>query len=861
MALLHYHNLEAHQPDKLMKKCFNSLKLFYDFLNCTQKYLQSDAAVKRLAWEKCEMSEQDINDQNSDVWIQLVEPEDRPNEPESTFNAFMDENVREIFCSSSDSSEQGQSNNWKFHNQRKLLVLDREPATYQLLLDQCPTDNQLLLRPDTYTLSRQIRALRMLQDSPSRYHRPLLRLIDDHAHWPCFELVSVDEKDWMVLTDDSRSGTEEQREFVKTAISTPDFALLEGPPGSGKTTAICELVLQLVKEGKRVLLCASTHVAVDNVLERLMDERNTYKDFVIPVRIGDRQRVSESAAPWQLNRFVKKERERLLSHLNACQSITKSQQELKELIRNGPSAIERMILDAANLVCGTTVGILQHPDIKAKNSPNAMFDVLIVDEASKTTFQEFLVPALYAKRWIIVGDPKQLSPFVDDAAMAANVEACLSDETARNACIDVFMASKRDSNRRRVAVAAVTPAGAGIYSKQAEKYNVEFKDADKDGDLWKGLIVVGAPDNLESRLDQLPLDVSTVRASEDRLVIAKRRASAWANISGRSREAQPEWASEVAWRLVSAYDLRLADEGKMTDSGRRSKRQHLAAEVESLLPVVNTKKTQIEIDRVRRVALPSILESLQCGFERDSMVRHGTALTDGLPEAVLGIRHVTLKTQHRMHPDIAAFSHEYIYNAQALFTPDRMKADRQWGYARFDHRAVWHDTRGGFNRKTNSNSLEAREVIKELQEFDGWARDNPRNDSYPWEVAVLTFYRGQEREIRNHLRKWNQQRNAIRHFFRGPKNRPYVIVELCTVDRFQGHEADLVLISIANSRPTSFLQSPNRLNVVLTRARFQRVVFGDRHAMMKDEDSKLGIFASNEKWEQSTRISKVEEKR
>ena len=47
--------------------------------------------------------------------------------------------------------------------------------------------------------------------------------------------------------------------------------LFIGPPGSGKTTAICELVLQLAKQGKRALLCASTHVAVDNVLERILN--------------------------------------------------------------------------------------------------------------------------------------------------------------------------------------------------------------------------------------------------------------------------------------------------------------------------------------------------------------------------------------------------------------------------------------------------------------------------------------------------------------------------------------------------------------------------------------------------------------
>ena len=55
----------------------------------------------------------------------------------------------------------------------------------------------------------------------------------------------------------------------------------QGPPGTGKTTVIVELILQLVKNGKRVLISASSNTAVDNVLiklvttyEKIFDEIN-----------------------------------------------------------------------------------------------------------------------------------------------------------------------------------------------------------------------------------------------------------------------------------------------------------------------------------------------------------------------------------------------------------------------------------------------------------------------------------------------------------------------------------------------------------------------------------------------------------
>jgi hypothetical protein len=513
-----------------------------------------------------------------------------------------------------------------------------------------------------------------------------------------------------------------------------------------------------------------------------------------------------------------------------------------------------MVLDAANLVCGTTIGILQHPDVKANGHAAPTFDVLIVDEASKTTFQEFLVPALLAKRWVIVGDPKQLSPYVDDAAMAVNVEACLRDETIRNACVDVFMAGHGDPWKRRVAAVVTDSAEArSAYFAQAAAHDLNIADVNAAGELWSAALVLGGLPELERRVDDLPLDVATVRHSGAGLDALRRRAEAWLRLAKRDREEQPDWAVEVAWRLARLYEQRFAKEVEVADQQRRSTSERLRDQIEGLLPSATTGVANegiwSEIDRVRRVALRSILESLRHGFERAPNARKGTALSDGLPEAALAQRHVLLSTQHRMHPDIAAFSHQHIYDGEALHTPAYMAAERAWAFGRHAHRVAWLDVRGGFKSRFNCNPVEAHAIVDELVEFDEWVKHNLRKDGRPWEAAVLIFYRGQEREVRSHLRRWTRQSNAMRHFVRGPRQRPYLTIELCTVDRFQGHEADLVIISFASARPTSFLESPNRLNVALTRARYQRVVVGDRNAMARARASVLGKFAESEPWD------------
>ena len=57
----------------------------------------------------------------------------------------------------------------------------------------------------------------------------------------------------------------------------------------------------------------------------------------------------------------------------------------------------------------------------------------------------------------------------------------------------------------------------------------------------------------------------------------------------------------------------------------------------------------------------------------------------------------------------------------------------------------------------------------------------------------------------------------------------------------------LVLISFAKPHATPFLESPNRLNVALTRARYRRVIIGDRNGLAR-RNGLLKTLAENEPW-------------
>ena len=63
---------------------------------------------------------------------------------------------------------------------------------------------------------------------------------------------------------------EAQRQAVEFALSARDVALIHGPPGTGKTTTVVELIRRAARRGEKVLACGPSNMAVDNLFERLL---------------------------------------------------------------------------------------------------------------------------------------------------------------------------------------------------------------------------------------------------------------------------------------------------------------------------------------------------------------------------------------------------------------------------------------------------------------------------------------------------------------------------------------------------------------------------------------------------------------
>jgi len=78
-----------------------------------------------------------------------------------------------------------------------------------------------------------------------------------------------------------------QREAVARALATPDFCLIQGLPGTGKSRVATEIIVQAAARGERILLLAPAPAALDRILETLAD-----REVVCPVRcVGADEKV------------------------------------------------------------------------------------------------------------------------------------------------------------------------------------------------------------------------------------------------------------------------------------------------------------------------------------------------------------------------------------------------------------------------------------------------------------------------------------------------------------------------------------------------------------------------------------------
>lgn len=271
-----------------------------------------------------------------------------------------------------------------------------------------------------------------------------------------------------------RSLNETQLIAINNSIGNNGFYSIQGPPGTGKTYTAARLVKQLSASNQKILVCADSNAAVDNILRKLVDLGEN------PLRIGNPIRVNKDLKSYTLDYKIikhvlygevkssqKKLRElkdkyrelkkpntkytkrlnydelfdiidtrktkgtkgispRALSEMKPFLKNYKEIEKLNKRVAEIREKIEEQLLNSHKIIAVTNV------TSGADVLENTHFDWCIMDEAAQASIPSSLIPILKSQRFVLVGDHYQLPPVVISAgAKELGLDNSLMDMLAK----------------------------------------------------------------------------------------------------------------------------------------------------------------------------------------------------------------------------------------------------------------------------------------------------------------------------------------------------------------------------------------------------------------------------------------------
>ncbi|GAB1743956.1 hypothetical protein NU219Hw_g1000t1 [Hortaea werneckii] len=240
-----------------------------------------------------------------------------------------------------------------------------------------------------------------------------------------------------------------QKEAIRFTLASREVSLIHGPPGTGKTHTLIELILQLLARDQRILVCGPSNISVDNIVERLSSHKG------IPmVRLGHPARLLPAVLNHSLEVLTKTSDAAdivrdIRAEMDAKQaSIRKTRtgrerrgiyteiKELRKEYRQREGRVVQELLRTSKVVLSTLHGA------GSFHLKNEHFDVVIVDEASQALEAQCWIPIVMVGavgKLVLAGDHLQLPPTIK----SGNVKGSKSEKGSNGLKTKAEKKSKR----------------------------------------------------------------------------------------------------------------------------------------------------------------------------------------------------------------------------------------------------------------------------------------------------------------------------------------------------------------------------------------------------------------------------------
>ncbi|MFN0201643.1 MAG: AAA domain-containing protein [Bacteroidia bacterium] len=239
---------------------------------------------------------------------------------------------------------------------------------------------------------------------------------------------------------------------VQKCLEAHDVAIIHGPPGTGKTTTLVQVILETVMREQQVLVCAASNTAVDLLVLKCSEKGMNV------IRLGNPARVEEELQHQTLDaritqhqdysalKKIRKEAETVRTKASKFKRNFGSEErrERKELFEEAKELQEHakkleeyilyQVMNQAQVIACTLAGAAH--SILGKRR----FSTVFIDEAGQALAPACWIPILRADRVIFAGDHLQLPPTVKSMeADRGGLSLTLFEDCMNNKNADVML--------------------------------------------------------------------------------------------------------------------------------------------------------------------------------------------------------------------------------------------------------------------------------------------------------------------------------------------------------------------------------------------------------------------------------------
>jgi very-short-patch-repair endonuclease len=640
----------------------------------------------------------------------------------------------------------------------------------------------------------------------------------------------------------------EQRQAVADAINNP-VTIITGPPGTGKSQVVTNLLINAAWSGKRVLFASKNNKAVDVVETRV----NALGSRPILLRVGAQAyqaRLAEYVLALLSSSTSRSEQEEFAEaktiHERSLAEHHRLADETSRLInlRNRIDQTEQLAEIGRQRLGAELFAASPHLDRPALQSLLSDFATVVgkADRRGAPALGRILWPLFRAARFRTLTTTMATVARQFGAIGVRMPAAPTSDADIAPFYSTIETIGQRlddlDKAADYLGLLKSLQASRSLEDIAHDERTVLDRIARQSHTLWKLWLrlqpsVLSAADR--HSLGKYTTVLKMVMEAGDQGQLSKQVYAKYSEMLRKVSHLLPCWAVtslSARGRIpleAGIFDIVVFDEASQCD-------------IASALPLLYRAKSVVIIGDPKQL---SHISGLKRGQDQALLEKY--ELLDTFPHwayshqslfglgatQVSGAGVVSLVDHHRSHADIISFSNKEFYE-------ERLRVATRYDDLKSPNRAEpgvrWVDVKGLVARPGNGgaiNNAEARAVVQTL-------RDLVLRNGYRGSIGVVTPFRAQA--------------NAITHLVNQDKELHAEVVARGflaeTVDKFQGDERDVMLFSpvVSSGLPTGalgFLRSNgNRFNVAITRARAQLIVVGDLAACASCDIGPLSRFAS-----------------